>query len=428
MADQDRIDELLEFFRFGQADFEKLARVRSALDENADRFVTEFRDHLLRFEPTRDLLENEQVLQRVLESQQAYLRSLAEPAIDVAYVEKREAIGVALDRLGLDTRWFLGAYSLYFDLLVPVVRASAGEDAADFDSMISALGKRLFLDSELALRQYVDRREEDLNKLNTDLSAATQALASQVDSTTRDLRRSQARAVAAERLAAAATLISGLAHEIGTPMGVLRGHAEALEGAVEGERAKWRLQMILEQIDRITNIMQSLLDFAHPRESVTVSLNLQEIAEASLAFLAEKRRRRNIAVEFSSSPQPAILGDPEKMQQVFLNLLINSIDAMPEGGTLGVMIGGQAGVEAEVRISDTGEGIDKAHLDRIFDPFFTTKAAGHGSGLGLVVARDIIVEAGGTIRVTSSPRQGTEFIITIPTEGTEVDAEANEAD
>jgi hypothetical protein len=143
-------------------------------------------------------------------------------------------------------------------------------------------------------------------------------------------------------------------------------------------------------------------------------LALEPILETSLSFLEEKFHQGRIEVERHFEPAPEIRGDAEKLQQLFLNLLLNAVDAMPAGGSIIVTLGASSGGGAEVRIRDTGTGIPEQAFSRIFDPFFTTKAAGHGSGLGLVVARQIVLDHDGEINVESEAGIGTEFRIVFP--------------
>jgi signal transduction histidine kinase len=230
-----------------------------------------------------------------------------------------------------------------------------------------------------------------------------------------ELRETTARARAAEHLASIGTLAAGLAHEIGTPMGVIRGHAELLESAVSDGRGRWRLRTIREQIDRISNIMQGLLNMARPHAPVRTGVALGDEIERALSFLSEKLRRRAIVVERHFRAVPAVEGDPERLQQLFLNLILNAADAMAGGGTLAIAIGpSESGDAASVVVSDTGHGIPEEDLQQIFEPFYTTKAAGQGSGLGLMVAKGIVLEHGGLIEARSEPGRGTEFRILFP--------------
>jgi signal transduction histidine kinase len=215
----------------------------------------------------------------------------------------------------------------------------------------------------------------------------------------------------AEELASVGTLVAGLAHEIGTPMGVIQGHAKLLEPAVTSEDAIWRLRTIQEQIARISRIIQTLLNLARPRRSRRVPVTLGPLLETTLSFLSEKLRHRAVRVEQRIDPAPSVLGDPERLQQLFLNLFLNAIDAMPNGGELRVALApaGEGGVE--VRVADTGIGISESDLPHIFEPFFTSKPAGEGNGLGLMVTQGIVKDHGGTISVVSEVGRGTEFRI-----------------
>lgn len=416
----DSIQELLAFFRLDEGDIAALAGLREDLEREADRIVDEFYNHLLRFPDTQKLLRDSKIRDRLLIKQRDYVISLADPFIGEDYVASRIRIGEVHERVGLDTRWYLGAYALYFSLLVPLIRDAVGPDPVEIERVTAAMGKRLAFDAEIAIRNYIERRETDLKRLNEELRSAGQFLTREVDETTRNLRRTEARAVAAEQLASVATLVTGLAHEVGTPMGVIRGHTEALEGAVEGDRAKWRLNMIIEQIDRITNIIQSLLNIARPKKMMRVPLDLPDLIDSSVAFLSEKLKRRAVVVETRYEPVPQPIGDPEKMQQIFLNLLINAADAMADdGGVIDVSLEGDGDSGLTITVGDSGAGIPEDQLATIFDPFFTTKAAGHGNGLGLVVVRGIVGEHGGRIEALSEAGGGTQFRIWLPAGGTD---------
>ena len=411
---KEELEERLAFLGLTEADRHLLAGLRPTLEAHADRLVTAFYRHLLGFDATRRLLVDPAVTERLLGKQREYLLSLATAEIDERFVEERVRIGQVHERIGLEPRWYLGAYALYFSLLKPIVYDAHRGDPDLGQRILTALLRLLLLDAQLAMEAYIERHERDLEHANRELAEASRQMAREYETQSQDLRVSERRLRAAEDLASIATLVAGLAHEIGTPMGVIRGHAEALGAAVSDERAQWRLRTILEQIDRISSIIQSLLNIARPREAIRAQVDLAALLDTALAFLSEKLERRAVRVERSYARVPAVDGDPDKLQQLFLNLFLNAIDAMPEGGRL--LIGLRpAGADAvEIGVADTGVGVSPSDLDRLFMPFFTTKPPGRGSGLGLVVAQGIVADHGGEIVVASEPDRGTAFTIRLP--------------
>ena len=413
-AVKEEFEERLAFLILTETDRALLAGLGPLLERHADRFLSSFYRHLLSFDGTRHLLSDPAVKERLLTKQREYLLSLATPGFDDRYVEERVRMGEVHQRIGLDLRWYMGAYSLYFSLLAPVIGEAFRGDSERVNQTLVALVKLLMLDAQLALEAYNERRERDLEHLTRELSEASRSLAREHSLTEQELRETELRARAAENLASVATLVAGLAHEIGTPMGVIRGHAEALESAVQGEKAQWRARTIRDQIDRISAIIQSLLNIARPRQAVRVPVDIAEVADTAIAFLSEKLGRRDVTVERHYAATPSVRGDPDKLQQLFLNLFLNAIDAMPEGGRLRATIRISAAREIEITISDTGTGIAAADLPHVFTPFFTTKPAGRGSGLGLVVAQDIVADHGGQLDVTSAVDCGTTFTIRLP--------------
>ena len=220
----------------------------------------------------------------------------------------------------------------------------------------------------------------------------------------------------AERLAEVGTLAAGMAHEIGTPMNVILGRAEQLMRKTDDEATRKALATITTQVERITKLMNQLLTFARRRPSERRSVNLGQTVEDCLEVLQERIRRARITVEsdYETTLHPMhVHADPDQMSQVFLNLLINAIHAMPDGGILRIALE-RANSHVKAVIADTGHGIPKEDLPKIFHPFFTTKAAGQGTGLGLTVVHNIVQEHGGSITVESEPGTGTTFTVTLP--------------
>ncbi len=217
-----------------------------------------------------------------------------------------------------------------------------------------------------------------------------------------------------ERIAELGTLASGMAHEIGTPMNVILGRAEYLMQRVKEEPIKKGLQTIVAQVERITKVMNQLLTFARRRTPERRALNLQSTVEDNLEMFQERLARAQVTLETSFSEAcPMVHADPDQMSQVLINLVMNAIHAMPDGGTLRIALSPGNG-RVLLAVSDTGQGIPKDVIAKIFDPFFTTKEFGKGTGLGLTVVKGIIEEHQGSITVESEPDHGTTFTISLP--------------
>jgi signal transduction histidine kinase len=216
-----------------------------------------------------------------------------------------------------------------------------------------------------------------------------------------------------ERLAVAGQMAAEFAHEVGTPLNLISGHVQLLRARVTEPRTITRLDVIAEQINRITNIVRRMLDSTRrPRpqlEKVDINSLLARVLDASQPTLAV----RNVRLETRLDRElPQIEADPDQLQQVFLNLINNSLDAMPEGGLIRVSTAlDQDSVIIE--LSDTGMGIPQDQLELVFDPLFTAKP-GSGTGLGLTIVKQIVTEHAGQIKVQSEPGRGTTFAIRLP--------------
>jgi signal transduction histidine kinase len=413
------LGERLEYLALGDDDRAALAELRPLFEKHAESLVAAFYRHLLAFEPTRGLLAHPEVKERLLVKQREYLLSLTAPSLDAAYVQERLRIGDTHERVRLEPRWYLGAYALYLNLLIPVICEHFSGRTELAERALRALIKVLLLDAQLAMEAYMARRERELEYLTEELAASSRDLERTYQSQRHELRETQQRAHAAEQLASIGTLVAGLAHEIGTPMGVIQGHAELLERSVTDERGRWRLRTIRQQIDRISGIIHTLLDLARPKPRQVGRVDLRELILSSLDFVSERLRRREIRAEAELSVRAFLQGDSQKLQQVLLNLFLNAIDAMPEGGQLCVALERDGAEGVCVRVRDDGIGIAPDALAHVFDPFYTTKGAGQGSGLGLMVARGIVEEHGGAIEVESELGAGAEFRVRLPAERVE---------
>lgn len=217
-----------------------------------------------------------------------------------------------------------------------------------------------------------------------------------------------------ERIAELGTVASGMAHEIGTPMNVILGRAEYLMDRVTEAPIKKGLQTIITQVERITRVMNQLLSFARRKTPERSAIDLRQVVEDSLEMFHERLARTQIKVELRlADPCPMVLADADQMSQVLINLVMNAVHAMPDGGMLRVDLAPEPQM-VKLTIADTGHGIPQEMIKKIFDPFFTTKEFGKGTGLGLTVVKGIIEEHQGSIAVESEEGKGTTFTILLP--------------
>ncbi|MBI5482710.1 MAG: HAMP domain-containing protein [Deltaproteobacteria bacterium] len=218
----------------------------------------------------------------------------------------------------------------------------------------------------------------------------------------------------AEKLAALGQLTSSIAHEIKNPLAGIMGALRVVEAETPApDPNKLILGKILLQMERLSQTAVSLLEFARPLRPDVRDVRVAELLERTIFFVARQAAEHKVVIRPRLAPDlPAVRVDPDLMKQVFLNLLLNGIQAMPRGGELavGAAIGAQGMVD--IAITDQGVGIPPENLERIFSPFFTTKQ--QGTGLGLYVARQIAETQGGVIGVSSTPGRGTTFTVRLP--------------
>lgn len=235
----------------------------------------------------------------------------------------------------------------------------------------------------------------------------------------------------AEKLAVVGQLAAGIAHQIGTPLNVISGSAEYLmmEWGAEKPRPQ-ELEIIIAQTDRITKLIQQLLNFARPARMELRPLDLSELLREVLGLTEHQIAKGQISVETDlQAGLPPTVGDANQLEQALLNIVINAWHAMPGGGRLTLRtrpvpagerhhrVGRPTTSGVEAIIADTGTGIAPEHMPRIFDPFFSTKGVGKGTGLGLAISRRIVEDHHGSIDVASEVGQGTTFTIWLPAGG-----------
>jgi signal transduction histidine kinase len=231
-----------------------------------------------------------------------------------------------------------------------------------------------------------------------------------------------------EKLAVVGNLAAGLGHEIAAPLHVIRGRAEMLSRKATDPPTRRNLQIITEQIDRITLIVRDLLDFARRREPRMIDFQIGALLRGVTEFLEAELRAAGIALSIEGDVAPRVAGDPDLLHQVFINLLLNSIQVMQHmQGERAVEIRiSRAEGSVLIEVEDTGPGFTADVLERIFEPFFTTKEPGEGTGLGLAVARSIVEEHGGSIVASNREQGGARFRILLPAAQPEHAAEPGE--
>jgi two-component system NtrC family sensor kinase len=284
---------------------------------------------------------------------------------------------------------------------------------------------------DLGARAPEDRKDEvgqvvrGLNRMLDRIASFQAELARRVSEATAQLRTTNERLYAAqqqvgrnERLAAAGELAAAMAHNVGTPLTGVVGHLQLLEEEVAEPAVKERLRRIQGQVDRAVAAARQFLGAARPAP-VRTPVDVKALLGDLLLLVSPESQRKGIAVvQACAEDLPTLAADPNQLQELFLGLITNALDAMGAVGTLrvvaetGVSDGGNSVIR--VVVSDTGSGIPPENLAKLFEPFFTTRSSSGGTGLGLAIARRITQEHGGSIRLESEPGKGTRAIVELP--------------
>ncbi|HID29377.1 MAG TPA: hypothetical protein EYP19_05170 [Desulfobacterales bacterium] len=223
--------------------------------------------------------------------------------------------------------------------------------------------------------------------------------------------------LAAERLKATGRLASEIAHELNTPLGGILMYSHLLmEDWNEDDARRENIVKINKLAHRCKMIVHGLLDFARQEIPRPRPIEINQILSNVIGFLEDHILLRNITIETHLDPVlPPVAGDENKLEQVFVNLIINAVQSMNGTGTLTLRtVDGVETGRVRIECSDTGSGIEEEDLGRIFEPFFTTKEKGEGTGLGLSICHGIVEQHGGTITVDSLKGHGTTFVILLP--------------
>ncbi|MFC1555516.1 ATP-binding protein [candidate division KSB1 bacterium] len=241
---------------------------------------------------------------------------------------------------------------------------------------------------------------------------------SELESELEDMNNIQRQLIQTEKLAALGGLVSGVAHEINNPLAIISGYSELLLGDETLSNAQQKkIRKIFDSGARCAKIIRNLLGFARETEIVSEELNVNLVIDNAIAIREYELSVNNININRNYNENlPKIAGDPQMLQQVFINFINNSYDAMfeaNEGGTLTINTL-KNGKNITVEIIDNGPGVSEDIKSKLFDPFFTTKPPGKGTGLGLSLSFGIIEEHGGTIVLDQKYTGGAKFVIELP--------------
>ncbi len=226
------------------------------------------------------------------------------------------------------------------------------------------------------------------------------------------------RLLQAERLSLIGQMVASIAHEIKNPLGSIKGAVQILRDKATPENDRREFTTIIEkEVDRLDKVVKDYLTFARPSPVRSAPVDLNQILHAVIRQMSFQCAERHVTIVFEPAKISTIYGDPDKLRGLFLNIMLNSLQAMfDSGGIIEIScrdISEDSKLWLQTRISDTGPGIQSENLPRIFEPFFSTKV--QGTGLGLATAKAIVDEHKGKIRVDSELGKGTAFIIDFPT-------------
>jgi len=349
-----------------------------------------------------------------------------------------------------------GSFLLSRVLVKPIkdlVQLTQKISEGDFSQEIEATNKNEIGQLIESFNRMIERLKENQESLRSHLDS--------LETTNKQLKQTQEELIRTEKLASVGRFAAGVAHEVGNPLGAILGYASILQKeGITPEESKDYLKRVEKEIERINKIVRELLNYARPTPFEIHEVELNKAIQSVLSLLSYQKTFKNIQTQLDLEPDlPLIKGDESQISQVLINIILNAIDAMPNGGTLQIQTRGyvveysyadrfqqiysprrksdpeesdysylrkphlfSAGLTKFTRgdhlvklvITDTGSGIKKEDLENIFDPFFTTKAPDEGTGLGLSISLKIIESVGGEIRVESEIDKGTTFELYFP--------------
>ncbi|OQY15501.1 MAG: hypothetical protein B6I32_07080 [Desulfobacterium sp. 4572_20] len=297
----------------------------------------------------------------------------------------------------------LSFYFIYRSIIKPINRlVKKAEEFKEGDTFFLTSGaeQNEFGKLSSSLNAMLRRLEDNKAELKTGIRSLEKA--------NLELQQAQEEIIRSEKLASVGKLASGVAHEIGNPIGIVLGYLGLLKGSdLNNEERQDFINRIEKEIGRVNRTIRNLLDFSRPSKGEMKVVSVHKIIGDMVDILKPQPMVSDSEIFLDKgAKKDNVLADPDKLKQVFLNLSMNAIDAMGANQTKNSRI--------YIEFVDNGPGIPAEDLTRIFDPFYTTKEPGKGTGLGLSVSLRIIEDIGGDIKVKSEPGKGTKIIVILP--------------
>ena len=245
-----------------------------------------------------------------------------------------------------------------------------------------------------------------------EIKAWNEELEQRIQKESEALQKAHAEVVQSQKLATLGYLAAGMAHEIRNPLNSIALFVQLIKEGVEDSEKIDYVEKILKEIDRVDATLSKLMDTAKRPRFELVEVNIEEVIQKALDSFTPQINAQAITLTFSPKRQlPRLKADPVEIEQIFTNLLLNSIDEMSGGGTLTIELD-HDDRDIVIRVSDSGRGIPAEHLPNIFDPFFSTKT--RGTGMGLPIVLRIVKNYGGKIEVVATDKSGATFLIRLP--------------
>jgi len=348
--------------------------------------------------------------------------------LEKAYTSVRDRL--ILTFFGIATLGFILIIGITYYMIHSITQPIARMVSATHSISAGHFGQEIEVDSQDEiglLATSFNAMLRSLRQMRAALEEWGRTLEEKVKQRTTELMVMQRQFEESERLASIGMLAAGVAHEINNPLGgILALTALTLEDLPKDHPDRGNLEEVIKQTERCRDIVKGLLHFSRQSQVNTEVADVNRILDDTLSMIAKQSLFFNIDVIKELDPQlPPVKADRSQLQQVFLNILMNAVQAMDEKGTLTMATRrSSTGDHIEVLISDTGSGIPQEQLHRIFDPFFTTKGSKQGSGLGLAIVYGIIKKHGGDISVQSQVGKGSTFTIRMPVSERQAEARA----